>query len=874
MTVHWKTICFIALLLCASTALAGGMPPSGLLTGAGYKASNYMRWDTLSVTFGTGGATFKLYVSSTNDRMFITTSQDSVVFNKPLLGTTGHFTGALTSDAPVWIPNTGSYALLGNLLAASNGSWGNSGFVIPYSATTSPTTEGRALWNSYYNYLTIGDGALTRYLYPVNGTPTSNYFPLWHDSTGTTNDHFHFAQYALVTMPDVDTAGIGDGEVPYYDLASKTIKFQASGASAADTFTVFRTDHTDTTGHVLHSGDPILVDTSNTGDGNDTLLSVGADRDSIGYVGEAEQLLSVQEKGDSTVITSGANTYLKFANYTRFASYVLADVGVGSALFVGPGGGPGVYTSAPGRATFVGGHTYATDSLCFNYNASAGSPIFFYNSTTNTWKMDGDTLFGRGNTTSWIRNCQWAGAAIPSTYLSPTGLTYGQHWNANGAGGWYASADGGLWTFSNALSQWWTTKTGDTALICTRDSATDSTGMRAVGTLGIEASAGIVLNGGVGTPDFDYSSLGHLDSAWFDSTSLNTRNPVLIDLRDTTISLNLVNTANPWAVNEGGTGAATFTDGGVMIGNGTTALQALGVALNGQFVVGDGTTDPVLDSLHSGAGIAISIAAGGAVTITRRAIVDTMIPDSIAITLATGSVTSAKIADATIDSIDMAANAVRGYHVNNATLDTTKGITASWDKYTRVRVRDTAAAMIEDSLDNYLLTSQFDDSLNSQLNVVDVEIVRFGRPGVGAPGDAVTQYRPHSIGTDLFNARTEFAADDATDTIEAEVLLPQGVTRVDSLIFEYKVSDAVADSAKITEVNVYYGALGAAPASVADSTQDLSPADTNVTVRNMVIASNALNARAKVFVRWIVEGDNGEAVTILSAMLRCSRKEL
>lgn len=47
----------------------------------------------------------------------------------------------------------------------------------------------------------------------------------------------------------------------------------------------------------------------------------------------------------------------------------------------------------------------------------------------------------------------------------------------------------------------------------------------------------------------------------------------------------------------GGSGAATFTDGGILLGSGTGAFTALGVAANGQLPIGDGTTDPVLATL-------------------------------------------------------------------------------------------------------------------------------------------------------------------------------------------------------------------------------------------------------------------------------------
>ena len=53
----------------------------------------------------------------------------------------------------------------------------------------------------------------------------------------------------------------------------------------------------------------------------------------------------------------------------------------------------------------------------------------------------------------------------------------------------------------------------------------------------------------------------------------------------------------PLTVPYGGTGAATFTDGGILLGSGTGAFTALGAASNGQIPIGDGTTDPVLATI-------------------------------------------------------------------------------------------------------------------------------------------------------------------------------------------------------------------------------------------------------------------------------------
>ncbi len=51
------------------------------------------------------------------------------------------------------------------------------------------------------------------------------------------------------------------------------------------------------------------------------------------------------------------------------------------------------------------------------------------------------------------------------------------------------------------------------------------------------------------------------------------------------------------SVGNGGTGASTLTDGGVLLGSGTNALTALGQATDGQLVIGSTGADPVLANL-------------------------------------------------------------------------------------------------------------------------------------------------------------------------------------------------------------------------------------------------------------------------------------
>jgi len=64
-------------------------------------------------------------------------------------------------------------------------------------------------------------------------------------------------------------------------------------------------------------------------------------------------------------------------------------------------------------------------------------------------------------------------------------------------------------------------------------------------------------------------------------------------------------------VGNGGTGATSLTDGGVLLGSGTGAITALGQATNGQLVIGSTGADPVLATLTEGANISITNTAGG-----------------------------------------------------------------------------------------------------------------------------------------------------------------------------------------------------------------------------------------------------------------------
>lgn len=60
----------------------------------------------------------------------------------------------------------------------------------------------------------------------------------------------------------------------------------------------------------------------------------------------------------------------------------------------------------------------------------------------------------------------------------------------------------------------------------------------------------------------------------------------------------------------GGTGATSFTAHSLLLGQGTSAVTALGAASNGQLAIGSAGADPVLATLTPGAGISITNGAG------------------------------------------------------------------------------------------------------------------------------------------------------------------------------------------------------------------------------------------------------------------------
>ena len=75
-------------------------------------------------------------------------------------------------------------------------------------------------------------------------------------------------------------------------------------------------------------------------------------------------------------------------------------------------------------------------------------------------------------------------------------------------------------------------------------------------------------------------------------------------------------------VGNGGSGATSLTDGGILLGSGTAAVTAMSVLADGEIVVGDGSTDPVALAAFSSSTGTLKVASGGtgASSLTDKAV--------------------------------------------------------------------------------------------------------------------------------------------------------------------------------------------------------------------------------------------------------------
>ena len=142
----------------------------------------------------------------------------------------------------------------------------------------------------------------------------------------------------------------------------------------------------------------------------------------------------------------------------------------------------------------------------------------------------------------------------------------------------------------------------------------DVNGTATLGTLANVNTTHITASGNISASFTSTGSFGRVSTSTLDLDSIqgnwtNAGNTVADLGAITTVDINggTINGITDLAVADGGTGASTFTDGGVLLGSGTGAITAMAVLTDGQMIVGDGSTDPVAES---GATLRTSIGVG------------------------------------------------------------------------------------------------------------------------------------------------------------------------------------------------------------------------------------------------------------------------
>lgn len=195
---------------------------------------------------------------------------------------------------------------------------------------------------------------------------------------------------------------------------------------------------------------------------------------------------------------------------------------------------------------------------------------------------------------------------------------------------------------------------------------------------------------------------------------------------DGTVTIGLV---NPLIVGKGGTGVATLTDHGLLLGSGIDAVTPLGVATNGQLPIGSTGADPTLAALTEGEGIDITNAAGSITiagedaTVSNKGIASF---DTNDFTVTVGAVT---IKDSGIDH-DATTNFVADEHVGHTGVSILAGtgmsgggdisasrtLNCSITQYTDELAQDAIGGMIANSATINLTYTDLTPSLVADLN--------------------------------------------------------------------------------------------------------------------------------------------------------------
>ena len=367
-------------------------------------------------------------------------------------------------------------------------------------------------------------------------------------------------------------------------------------------------------GILLGSGTNAITAMSALGDGEfivgdgsgDPVAESGATlRTSIGIgTGDSPQFTDLTLTGGDITLTNAATDIDLKDNTTSALTF---DAGAGGTSVLS------VHTNNTGESVEIQGKLSGSGDIIFGAGAGADTPHI------SSSASDGSVLFRNSSGTTFI-----SGSTISSSVGQFTSATVGTF-----AGGLDIDGDIDLTTQatdidlmdnqSSALSFDASGKTGILEIVSTNGAE----GIKSSGT--ITATEQLIFNSVLsGSGDLYIGAGDGADSPYVsgsasDSSVLfrNTSGTTLISgssvsaSSGTFTSVNIdggtINGISDLSVVDGGTGASEFTDGGVLLGSGTNAITAMAALGDGEFIVGDGSGDPVAES---GATLRTSIGVG------------------------------------------------------------------------------------------------------------------------------------------------------------------------------------------------------------------------------------------------------------------------
>ncbi len=380
---------------------------------------------------------------------------------------------------------------------------------------------------------------------------------------------------------------------PNSTVANSTVAF-AGGVTVAGDLTVTGDDltmGTNTSGHIMVadgtnfnpvavSGDVTMAASGAVSIAND---AVGADELASNAVVNASVASDAAIAISKTALVAGTNITLSTNTLNVDDAFLVNN---------GDDATSGVITSAGYKANLADG---AGDvSVAFQQGGTTGYVMGIDDSDGNKFKIHSSTALAD---TSDFEIDSSGNVTIAGSVTLTTDLTV-----PNGGTGASTFTDGGILLGSGTGAITAMAVLGDGEMIV-GDGTTDPV-----------AESGATLRSSIG--------VGTGDSPQFTAVNLGSASDTTVaraSAGDINVEGNLIYRAGGTdvPVSDGGTGASSLTDGGVLLGSGTGAITAMAVLGDGEMIVGDGTTNPVAES---GATLRTSIGLGTMAVVNTNAV--------------------------------------------------------------------------------------------------------------------------------------------------------------------------------------------------------------------------------------------------------------